>query len=170
MDSLKQQKSLLNQYTVPTIISTISFFDYHHKYRTKTIEDHSMINQFLVRTPLRHNSPMFQTYHETAKYFADEYNSTSTRGRLMILKSLAFSGYPNKPFFDTFIYRVMNSALKKEKSADVLAELIYCHALLRRVSSMTDYMVEKMMDQDIVYQNPRVQIWISYICSLGNLY
>ena len=88
----------------------------------------------------------------------------------MILKSLAFSGYPNTAFFDTFILKVMKAGLEKARSADVLAELIHCHALLRRVNPLTDYILEKIMGQDLISQNPRVQVWINYLCSLGNLY
>jgi hypothetical protein len=62
-DSLSQQKSLLKQNTVPTLVSSFSFVDYRNKYNCKNIELHSLINEFLIRRPIRHNSSLFKTYH-----------------------------------------------------------------------------------------------------------
>lgn len=102
-DSLKQQKHLLSARTVPTLVSTFALFDYHKKYNCSNVHNHSMINEFLVRRPLRHNSSKFAIYHEAAKFLSDESNNVPFKGKLMIVKSLAHNGYPNKSFFDTYI-------------------------------------------------------------------
>ena len=144
MDSLKQQKTLLNPYAVPTIISTIAFCDYNKKYKARNIQDHSLMSQFLVRRPLRYNSVLFQSYHEIAKYLSDEETSTSLKGKMMIIKSLAFAGYNNDAFFDTFIQNVVKSVIHTPNNAGTLVELVHCFSLLKRVNPMTEYIVKKV--------------------------
>lgn len=87
----------------------------------------------------------------------------------MILKSLAFNKYQNKPFFDTYINEIMRSVLEKGNNVGVLMELVHCHSLLRRANSMTDYMISKIRSQNVDAENIRIQVLISYLSSLGNL-
>lgn len=169
IETFRKQLCKLNADTVPEIAASLSFFDYHQKYKTNSISNHSLIQSFFPRSVLQFNSAKYLPYHEIAKFTTDEYQYLTPKYVVMIAKYLSLSGYKNESFFDGICERMIEGLASDKTLLRHFISMYSCFWLQRRDTDLSRAILKIITEGDWKKFSCRVEEWIELIASLANI-